>query len=193
MPKDSHCTRPIQTAKRKQKPLGQDELVMRKKSKTTKAATNEEDETANILDENEDSALFISPEKYLGKETTHDEPPKEFVSPLKYKSLADDSDERPRAKQKKPAKKRGDQEGNSKPQTHSKILGEKRSSTRVSDNVEKSNENPSDRFVRSAQEDLMQMIDEGAGDIVIENQLKIMKMLRARLPSQSVSSSSIQT
>jgi hypothetical protein len=194
----AHRSRPVQVAKRKQKPLGQEDAVVKKRSKT-KIEAAEENETSNALDEKEEPKMFISPEKYLDKAkvSDEDEEPRVFVSPLKYMSLANEDDSRPRAKHQTLSKKGGNQESSFKHRTRTKGPGKKKSSTRPLDNklsssqqpphVEKSTEPPVDRFVTSAQEDLMQMIEEGASDKAIDNQMKIIKMLRARLPSQGKS------
>ncbi len=193
----AHRTRPIQVAKRKQKPLGHEEVEARKRSKAAKAALIEDDETSNFLDEQDEQKRFISPDKYLDKAKIGDDDkvPKEFVSPLKYVYSANEGDQSPQAKRKTNTKRQGNQESSVNCLSHTKKPGEKGSSARPLDDrlsssqqppqIEKPNENPSDRFVTSAQEDLLQMIDEGASDLAIENQLKIIKMLRARLPSQS--------
>lgn len=195
----AHRSRPVQIAKRKQKPLGQEDAVVKKRSKT-KIAAAEGNETSNALDEQEEPKMFISPEKYLDKAkvSDEDEGPRVFVSPLKYMSLVNEDDSRSRAKHQTHSKKGGgNQESSFKHQTRTKGPGKKKSSTRPLDNklsfsqqpphAEKSTEPPADRFVTSAQEDLMQMIEERASDKAIENQIKIIKMLRARLPSQGKS------
>ena len=182
----THRSRPIQVAKRKQKPLGQEEIVVRKKSKTTKAAAAKQDEASNALGDQEEPKTFISPEKYLGKARTgkedKDEEPRVFVSPLKYMYAANEGGERSRGGRETVGKRQGDKEASTRPSDDNKA-----GSSQKPLHVKKSTESIADRFVTSAQEDLMQMIDEGASDKAIDNQMKIIKMLRARLPSQGQS------
>jgi hypothetical protein len=179
----AHRSRPVQVAKRKQKPLGREEIVVRKRSKTAKAVTFEDDEAANASDDQEGLKIFISPEKYLGKTGIGggNEELRVFVSPLKYMYAANEDDERPRGRRESHVKGKGDTGSSSRPSD------DKAGSTQHLPRVEKSTESAADRFVTTAQEDLMQMIDEGASDKAIDNQMKIIKLLRARLPSQGES------
>jgi hypothetical protein len=179
MPEPAHRTRPVQVAKRKQKPLGQEEPVVKKKSKTTKATT-EGDEASNASDEQDEPKTFISPEKYLDKAIVRedDEEPRVFVSPLQYMYLANEHDERPRVGRKSHEKGQVDKESSTRPSSN------KPSSSQPPPHVEKSTEPSVDRFVTDAQEELMRMIDDRASDKAIEYQMKIIKMFRARLPSQ---------
>jgi hypothetical protein len=181
-------TRPVQVAKRKQKPLGQDEIVVRKKSKTTKAPTDEGDETLNVLDEQKEPKPFISPEKYLDKEIMDEiEHPKEFLSPLKYMYLDNKGVERSRVGSKSHKRKRGCPGGRGAEQSSTQPSEDNTGPVNHQKPVEKATSSPTDRFVTEAQEELMRMIDERASDQAIDNQLKIIKMLRARLPPQGES------
>jgi hypothetical protein len=176
-------SRPVQVAKRKQKPLGHEEIVLRKKSKTK--AVVEDDETSTSLDDQEEPKTFISPERFLDKSKVRDEDEelRVFVSPLKYMYFANEDAERPRAGCKINGRKQGDKEASTQ------LADNKPGSTQHAPHVEKSTEPPADRFVTSAQEDLIQMIEKGASDKAIENQTKIIRMLQARLLSQGIRSS----
>jgi len=87
-------SRPVQVAKRKRKPLGHEEIVLRKKSKT-KAVTVEDDEISTSLDGQEEPKTFISPERFLDKSKVRDENEelRGFVSPLTYMYFANEDDE----------------------------------------------------------------------------------------------------
>lgn len=119
MPDDmpARRTRPVQVAKRKQKPLGQEEVATKKRSKTKAATTAAEDDVSNSRDDQEEPKTFISPEKYLDKVKLRDEDeePRVFVSPLKYMSLANEDDERPRVGHKTREKRREDKEAGARP------------------------------------------------------------------------------
>jgi hypothetical protein len=182
----AHRGRPVQVAKRKQKPLGQEETLVRKKSKT-KAATAEDGETSNALDDQEEPRVFISPEKFLDKPRVRDgdEESRLFVCPLKYMYCTNEDNKRPPAGDKSYRKGKGDKEPSTQPSDN------KPSSNQHPPHVEKSTEPPVDRFVTNAQEDLIRMIEEGASDKTIENQTKIIRMLQARLLSRGESIVSI--
>lgn len=153
--------RPAHVAKRKQNLMGQEVLPVKKKSKSI-AATHD----------SEEPSMFISPPKDLdaAREIDEDSEHEEFVSSQNYLDIANNYDERPRHE----GKMRGDQ-GKSK-EPNSCTSNSKASPT----------ESVLEHSLRAAQKNLLTMIEEGADDETIANQVSIIDKLTARGRSRTL-------
>jgi hypothetical protein len=174
--KSTGRNRPAQVAERKRKPLGQENLPVGKKSKLTKTGTDEQESPSELaIDDRQQPKLLVSPQRHVKatEETDDEEESRVFVSPQKYLDIITNTyDGRPRPREKASGERQ-------RAEVRDRLL-----------NDANSPESISERILKSAQDTLMIMTENRAGNQIIENQSNIIGKLAARIrvvdqPSES--------
>lgn len=151
---------PAQNANRKQKLANQEELLVRKRSKTMHTGSIEYTVSPTARDDKDEQKMFVSPPRYSHAAKARDgEGSKAFEAPQRYPNVANSHIERARIGDKSFGRqKRNEESGNHANSTESTLV----------------------RTLKITQETLIKMIEDGASDETIENQVKIIEKLRAR-------------